>query len=381
VISRLPGLRQVPQAVGPLRADTILFDSWRGEFSDNPRAISEELHRRGAEFRHVWVLDPLRAGEVPAWVEPVAPGSIGHLSMLGRARYLVANRTVPGFHRKRRGTTFLQTWHGTPLKRIGFETRWRDTRPGRQARTTLERNVPNWDLLLSPNSFSTPIMREAFRFSGEILETGYPRNDLLVSPEAAAIRGRVRAELGIPEGKRAVLYAPTFRDDAPFALEPYVQRLARGLGDDYVVLLRTHTLDADGLSLDRGAPFKDVSLHPDNRELFLAADVLVTDYSSLMFDFAVTRKPILLFTPDLARYRDELRGFYFDLEAEGPGPLFDTVEELQAAVEDLEAVVERWKDMYARFVERFCHLDDGHASERVVDALLVSLGDASKDLD
>ena len=370
MISRLPGLRQLPQAAGPILEDTVLFDSWRGEFSDNPRAISEELHRRGADLRHVWVLDPERAGEVPAWVEPVAPGSLSHLSMLGRARYLVANRTVPGYHRKRRGTTFLQTWHGTPLKRIGFETRWRDSRGGRQAERTLERNVPNWDLLLSPNSFSTPIMREAFRFSGEILETGYPRNDLLVSSGAGEVRDRVRAELGIPDGKRAVLYAPTFRDDAPFAREPDVRELARGLGDDYFVLLRTHTLDAEGLSLGGDAPFEDVSRHPDNRELYLAADVLVTDYSSLMFDFAVTGKPILLFTPDLARYRDELRGFYFDLEAEGPGPLFDTVEELQAAIENLDAVSGRHADAYARFVDRFCHLDDGHASERVVDALL-----------
>jgi CDP-glycerol glycerophosphotransferase len=370
VIARLPGLRRLPQALGPVQEDTVLFDSWRGEFSDSPRAISEELHRRGAEIRHVWVLDPARAGDVPSWVEPVAPDTRGYLSMLGRARYLVANRTVPGFHRKRRGTTFLQTWHGTPLKKIGFETRWRDSRGGRQARTTLERNVPNWDLLLSPNSFSTPIMREAFRFSGEILETGYPRNDLLVSPGAGEVRVRARAKLGIPDGKRAVLYAPTFRDDVPFAREPDVRMLARGLGDDYVVLLRTHTIDADRLSLGRDAPFKDVSRYPDNRELYLAADVLVTDYSSLMFDFAVTRKPILLFTPDLANYRDELRGFYFDLEAEGPGPLFDTVEELRAAVEDLDAVAGRSRDAYTRFVDRFCHLDDGHASGRVVDALL-----------
>jgi len=372
VIARLPGLRQLPQAVGPILADTVLFDSWRGEYSDNPRAISEELHRRGTDLKHVWVLDPARAGEVPDWVVPVAPGSSRHLSVLGRARYLVANRTVPGFHRKRRGTTFFQTWHGTPLKRIDFETRKGGSRELRQARRTLEQNVPNWDLLLSPNHFSTPILRQAFAYSGEILETGYPRNDLLLAPEAGEVRARTRARLGIPDSRIVVLYAPTFRDNAPFSREADVQRLAHELGDSYVVLLRAHNIDARGLSLQQTKSFKDVSRYPDNRELYLAADVLVADYSSLTFDFAVTRKPIILFTPDLAHYRDELRGFYFDLEAEAPGPLLATVSEVKAAIQDLDAVVERSKDAYARFVERFCHLDDGHASERAADALLAA---------
>jgi CDP-glycerol glycerophosphotransferase len=372
VIARLPGIRQVPQALGSILEHTVLFDSWRGEYSDNPRAISEELHRRGSSLEHVWVLDPARSGEVPEWVVPVTPGSARHLSALGRARYIVAHRTVPGFHRKRRGTTFLQTWHGTPLKKIGFETRKSASRELRQARRTLEQNVPNWDLLLSPNRISTAILRQEFGYSGEILETGYPRNDLLLAPEAGTIRDRARERLGIGEGEVAVLYAPTFRDDAPFSREPEVQQLARELGDGYAVLLRTHNIDARGLTLAEGASFRDVSRYPDNRELYLAADVLVADYSSLIFDFAVTRKPIILFTPDLAHYRDELRGFNLDLEAEAPGPLVATVSELKAAIEDLDAVVEQSKDAYARFVERFCHLDDGHASERVADALLAS---------
>jgi CDP-glycerol glycerophosphotransferase len=369
VISRLPGVRQLPQAVGPILEDTVLFDSWRGEYSDNPRAISEELHRRRTGFKHVWVIDHARAGEVPDWVVPVTPGSVRHLNVLGRARYLVANGTVPGFHRKRRGTTFLQTWHGTPLKKIGFEMRWSRSRAGRQARATLEHNVPNWDILLSPNSFSTPILRGAFGFSGKMLEAGYPRNDLLLAPEAGEVRARTRARLGIGDGQVAVLYAPTFRDDAPFAREPDVQQLARGLGESHVVLLRAHNIDARRLSLGSGR-FKDVTRYPDNRELYLAADVLVADYSSLIFDFAVTRKPIILFTPDLVHYRDEVRGFYFDLEAEAPGPVLAEVADVQAAIEDLDGVEERSKDAYARFVERFCHLDDGRASERVVDALL-----------
>ena len=371
-ISRFPGLRQLPGTLGPIREDVVLFESWRGQFSDNPRAISEELHRRGADLRHVWVADPALTGELPAWVVPVAPESARHLAMMGRARYLVANGTVLGFNRKRRGTTFLQTWHGTPLKKIGFHTKRDDSRTSRQAAKSLKRNIPDWDLLLSPNRFSTPILRDAFRYSGTVLETGYPRNDLLLAPEAGEVRERVRERLGIAGDQRAVLYAPTFRDRARFAREADVQRLARDLGESHVVLLRMHKTDAGQLTLGSSALFCDVSAYPDNRELYLAADLLVTDYSSVMFDFAVTGKPMLFFTPDLAQYRDELRGFYFNFEAEAPGPLLFTLDDVTRALEDLDAIVDGHRDAYALFRERFCHLEDGHASERVVDALLAA---------
>ncbi len=336
-IARIPGVRQIPQAVGPIRRDTVLFDSWRGQYSDNPRAISEELHRRETGLRHAWVLDPALENEVPEWVEPVAPNSAEHLAMMGRARYLVANGTVPGFHLKRRGTFFLQTWHGTPLKRIGFDIPRDAARAPRQAANTLRHNVPRWDLLVSPNAFSTPILREAFAYPGQIAETGYPRNDLLQAPDAEDIRDRVRARLGIGEHQRAVLYAPTFRDAVRFELVPEVQRLARQLGDSHVVLMRAHKLDTADVRVGQGTELKDVSSYPDNRELFLAADVLVTDYSSVMFDFAVTGKPMLFWTYDLAEYRDAGRGFYFDFEQQAPGPLLRTADEVAEAVADLDS--------------------------------------------
>jgi CDP-glycerol glycerophosphotransferase len=117
---------------------------------------------------------------------------------------------------------------------------------------------------------------------------------------------------------------------------------------------------------------RNVSGHADVRDLYLAADVLITDYSSVMFDFAVTRKPILLFTYDLAHYRDELRGLYLPLEQEAPGPLLTTTAEVIDALRDLDAVAGAHADSYARFAERFCGLEDGHAAERVVDAVFVS---------
>ena len=346
----------------------ILFESWYGAYNDSPRAISESLHRRGADFEHVWAVAPDTPG-VPDWATTVEPDSRAYLEALGRAGHVVTNNTMRGHFRKKRGTTYVQTWHGTPLKRIAFDIPGRSLANQPKYMRALRRDIAAWDYLISPNPFSTDVFRRAFRFGGEILETGYPRNDLLSSPDRDAIRDRVRAALGIDPGARAILYAPTWRDDASFSLELDVGALLEQLGDDHVLLLRAHQIVAETVTADRRPGLLDVSTYPDNRDLYLAADVLITDYSSAMFDFAVTGKPILLFTYDLERYRDDLRGFYFDLEDEAPGPLLATSAEVIAALADLDAVKGRHAAAYDAFRDRFCELEDGRASERVIDAV------------
>jgi CDP-glycerol glycerophosphotransferase len=267
---------------------------------------------------------------------------------------------------KREGATYVQTWHGTPLKRIHADVLWGP--PGLLEQLSLD--VDRWDVLLSPNSFSTTTMRQAFRWSGEVLETGYPRNDILLSDRAGEVRDRVRRDLGI-DGRTAVLYAPTWRDDVFWdgaddagALALDVDRFAAELGDEHVLLLRVH-YKLTGLLRNLDHPvIIDVSHYPDIADLYLAADVMVTDYSSTMFDFAVTAKPLLFYTYDMDRYRDELRGFYFDLSVDPPGPLATTTDDLVASIRDLDDVTAQHAECYAKFRERFCHLDDGHATER-----------------
>jgi CDP-glycerol glycerophosphotransferase (TagB/SpsB family) len=365
---RLPGIRRVPSLLRRLDDDVVLFESWHGRYADSPRAISEELQRRGAELEQVWaVSDP--AAKVPDGIAVVEPGSLKYLELLGRARFVVSNNTMPLYFRKKHGSTYLQTWHGTPLKRIGFDVGPISPAGSPAYLSQLRREVVSWDVLLSPNRFSTEIFRRAFGFEGEILETGYPRNDLLSSPERDQVRERVRDELQIHPDVRAVLYAPTWRDNTKFSSELDLEAMAKAMGNQHVILLRAHERVAHTVALGDGAPVRNVSAYPDIRELYLAADVLITDYSSAMFDFAVTGKPMLFFTYDLAAYRDELRGFYFDFEAEAPGPLLDTTPAVIAALGDIDAVKEEHTDAYQRFVERFCHLDDGRASARVVDAV------------
>jgi CDP-glycerol glycerophosphotransferase len=353
-------------------APTVVFASWSSRYSDNPRAISEELARRGAPIEHAFLLAD-DAGPVPDHVRRIRPGGPEALEALSSAPYLVSNDVLSDDFTKAPGARYLQTWHGTPLKRIAHDVESRTFFKAEEYATWLPRDVARWDVLLSPNRYSTEVMRRAFRYEGEVLETGYPRNDVLSAPDRDAVRARVREHLELEDGQTAVLYAPTWRDSLDFTFELDLDALTRGLGDDVVVLVRAHWLVSATAQVAATPGTRLVSDYQDIRDLYLAADALVTDYSSTMFDFAVTGKPVLFYVYDLASYRDELRGFYFDLAAEAPGPLLETTEDVVGALRDLDAVAARHAEAYARFRERFCHLEDGRAAARVVDALFGDL--------
>ena len=278
--------------------------------------------------------------------------------------------------RRRAGQKYVQTWHGTPLKRLGYDIASPSFASGRRYFDFMDGDVAQWDLLLSPNPFSTPIWRQAFKYTGEIAETGYPRNDALLTrdDERAAL---IRRRLGVPADKRVVMYVPTWRDNqhdgtSRYGLDLQLDLVAASeeLAEDYVLLIRGHHLMA-GWKLAEAEPgfVFDVTGYPDINDLLRITDVLLTDYSSVMFDFAPTGRPILFFTYDLAEYRDKLRGFYFDFAHSAPGPLLSTSAEVIAALADLDAVVTSCKDAYDAFTARFCPLDDGKAASRACDRI------------
>jgi CDP-glycerol glycerophosphotransferase len=368
-------LRSAPQR------DAVFFVSWKGkQCTGNPLGIAEELRRRGDDREHLWA--------VTDWSVPVPEGGTGVLrgteeyyEALARSKYLISNDDMQRPFRKRDGQVYLQTWHGTPLKRIGFDIANPQFISGMAYFDQLARDIAQWDLLLSPNPFSTPIMRRAFRYDGEICEYGYPANDLLRRADAAEVAARVRDRLGLPAGKRVVLYAPTWRDNQVYAngrryrfdMRLDLERAWRELGEDHVFLIRGHHHTADDVPAGMRDGFAlNVTAYPDITELYLVSDVLVTDYSSAMFDYAVTGRPILFFAYDLAEYRDSLRGFYFDFEAEAPGPLLAGSAEVIEAIRDIDAVAASYRDAYQRFAARFCSLDDGKAGVRVCDRLFGS---------
>jgi CDP-glycerol glycerophosphotransferase len=360
----------------PLR-DSVVFVSWKGkQCGDNPLAIAQELRRRGDDREHIWAVADYSVA-APDGAKTVLTGTEDYFEALGRSRYVIANDDMGLNYHKRDGQFYVQTWHGTPLKKIGFDITQPQFISGAGYFEVLAADVAKWDLLLSPNPFSTPVMRRAFHYEGDVLESGYPRNDVLRSGDADRIAADVRKRLGLPEGKRAVLYAPTWRDNQYYASGRYrfdfrldLETAWRQLGDDYVFLIRGHHHMAEDVPAGARPDFAiNVTAYPDISELFLVSDVLVTDYSSVMFDFAPTGRPILFFTYDLEQYRDNLRGFYFDFEAEAPGPLLATSDEVVSAIRDIDSVASAHRGAYEAFTAKFCPLDDGKAAARACDRI------------
>ncbi len=360
----------------PLR-DSVVFVSWKGkQCGDNPLAIAEELRRRGDDREHIWAVGDYSV-PAPDGSRTVLTGTEDYFEALARSAYLIANDDMGGTYHKRDGQVYVQTWHGTPLKRIGFDIDQPQFISGMRYFDVLAEDVARWDLLLSPNPFSTQVMRRAFRYDGEILESGYPRNDVLHSGGAGRLAADVRRRIGLPEGKRVVLYAPTWRDNQYYASGRYrfdlrldLERAWRELGDDHVFLVRGHHHMAEDVPAGPRPGFAiNVTGYPDISQLFLVSDVLVTDYSSVMFDFAPTGKPMIFYAYDLEQYRDHLRGFYFDFEAEAPGPVLATSGEVVSAIADIDSVTARHKADHAAFTARFCPLDDGKAAARVCDRI------------
>ncbi|GGZ72161.1 hypothetical protein GCM10010371_34870 [Streptomyces subrutilus] len=359
----------------PLK-DTVVYDVFQGNGAgDSPRAIHEELLRRGEKLEHIWLVRDGRA-EVPATARAVQYDSVESWEVLARARYYVVNSNVPRNFRRRTGQTVVQTWHGTPIKQIGHDY-VHDYYTSPEVLEGLEHDSAQWTLLASPSSYATPVLQRALGYAGEVIESGSPRTDALVRPDAQRI-AEVRRRLGLPEGKKVVLYMPTWRENREgfsggYKLDLHIDldEARRRLGEDHVLLVRGHHNVGEQVREGvRDGFVVDVSRWPDATDLLLVADVLISDYSSAIFDFALTDRPILLFTYDLEHYRSTLRGFNFDLEAKAPGPLLADSASLIEAVRTAQSVGEEYAQARAAFRAEFCDLDDGEAAKRVVDRML-----------
>lgn len=343
----------------PTPADAVFFESFYGQnASCNPRALDAAIARLHPATARYWsVIDASVA--VPPGAIPLIEGSEQWWRIRGEARLLVVNDWLRKRWLKRPHQTVLQTWHGTMLKKIAIN------RPRHGIRATIAAVLESrrWDVLLSQNPHSTRIFRSAYRYRGPIWEEGYPRDDALLSGDGAAIRKK----LGIPAKKRVLLYAPTWRDDHLEHIDHLdVAAFTDSLGSEYVTLIRGHSRTLRPGRDVHASNVIDVTGYPDVADLFLVADALITDYSSVMFDFSVTGKPMFFFTPDLDHYREQLRGFYFDLIEVAPGPVVRTPAELVALIKSVDAVTAEYSARYLAWQSRFNPRDDGHAAERVV---------------
>lgn len=356
--------RQYESGVWPI-IDKMYFESFYGrQCGCNPLALREEMVARHPEVPRVWAVRDFSVA-VPEGDEAVADATTAWWRARAECRWLVVNDWLRARFTPREGQTVLQTWHGTMYKKVGLD---RGDQLDAEEREFMLGERKKWDLLLSQNPHSTRVFRESYLSNPPIYEEGYPRNDLLVNGSGE----RIRKVLGIRPDQQVVLYAPTWRDDRTELVDYLdVNRLAADLGDGYVVLLRAHSRVirvGSAAKVDKGVI--DVSTYPNTTDLLLIADIMITDYSSIMFDFAVTGRPMIFFTPDMDEYRDQLRGVYLDLEHVGPGPMVSTQDEVLAAIRRIDEIAPEFAEKYARWRADYVPWDDGRSSRRVLDRLL-----------
>ena len=343
--------------------EAVYFESFNGRAATcNPYALDREVARRFPDLPRYWgVLD--LSVEVPEGSIPVLKGTKQWWDARFTSRYVITNEWLRQKFKHQPFQVVLQTWHGSMFKRIGLD------RPNfsKDEEHFLALERVKWDILLSQNEHSTTIFRSAYAWDKPIWTEGYPRNDVLVTGD----REPIRELLGIRPDQKAILYAPTWREEHEEVMVDFLDlpEMARQLGDDYVILLRGHSRTLRGGDNVRVPGVIDVTSYPHTADVFLAADAMITDYSSVMFDFSVTGRPMIFFTPDLYKYRDQSRGVYFDLAELAPGPVAFHQSEVMEAIRSLESDVPRFAERYEAWRERFNAHDDGHSAERVVERL------------
>ncbi|MCR0567978.1 CDP-glycerol glycerophosphotransferase family protein [[Clostridium] innocuum] len=361
--------------------DTFLFMSFHGRgFSDNPKSIYEYLKQRYPEKKYIWVLnDEKKASHCYS----VRFGSIKFFYYLAKSKYWIFNCKTYPYMIKKKNQVYLQTWHGTPLKRLGHDinvnekaTFYRSGLSSAEMKKTYDDDVKKYDYMISPNPFSTDVFQSAFRIPKEkLIETGYPRNDKIQNSSIFDIN-KLKEKYKIPFHKQIILYAPTWRDNI-YNNSGYAMKLQIDfdcwneiLGRDYVILYKPHYLIVDQIEIrDELKNFVyEIDSKSDINELYLLSDILITDYSSVFFDYAILEKPIYFYMYDLEEYKNELRGFYLDIHKELPGKIYKDENTL---LSDIKNNIFDYDKLYT-FNRRFNSLHDGNATKRVLNVLLQS---------
>ncbi|HIP11633.1 MAG TPA: CDP-glycerol glycerophosphotransferase family protein [Arcobacter sp.] len=363
----------------PVKKGLVVFESFFGKsYSGQPKYIYEYLLALNLPYQYVWVYQD-NTNNIPGNPTIVKRGSLEYFKYAAKAEYLVNNIVFP-FHSKRDETIYLQTWHGTPLKKLGFDITVAG--PEANARENFHKESRNWDYLVTQNSFTTEVLKRAFKFEKSIIESGYPHNDILIQNSKKRAT-EIKISLNIPKDKKVILYAPTWRDNDAnanwsfnFSLKINLLKWQKILGNEYVILIRMHHLITKIKGLEEAEGFAyNVSKYDDIQELSLISDILITDYSSVFFDFAVTKKPILFFAYDIKEYAENMRGFYLDIHNDLPGPIIKTNTELLESIQNIDTIKKEYRKKYEIFNQRFCYLDNGECSKKVAEKVFKEINE------
>ena len=364
---------------------TIMFISYHGKgYLCNPKYIHQEL-LKDHRFQDYKFIFPLKdKNEVIEGAKVIKYRGIKYFYYLAKSKFWIVNCKLPSYCIKKDEQVYIQTWHGTPLKRLAHDIETKDditfyrSKMSRDEMTkSYDIDVAKYNYLISPNEYSSEIFESCFKIDKEkIKEYGYPRNDYLVNITNEEI-DKLKIKYNIPTDKKVILYAPTWRDNK-FNEKGYIYELKVDfnkwkdmLGDEYVVIFKPHYLISN--------KFKDIKLdnflfsfdeNVDINELYVMSDLLITDYSSVFFDYAILNRPILFYMYDLEEYRDELRGFYLDINKELPGKITIDEDELLSVIKNEN--YKEYDEKLKEFRNTYNNLEDGKASQRVINNLILS---------
>lgn len=365
----------------PTSKDIIIFQASNGKnYTGNPRFIYEEAVRQGLDqkYKCVWFLLDVNI-DVPGKCKKVRNNYLKYFWYLMRAGVWIFDSRQPLYYVKKRGVVFLQTWHGTPLKKLALDMDKLDLNGSSDIadyHNQFLKTTKDWDFLVSQNRFASNVFRSCFSFCDrEILEIGYPRNDILLRNLDDEKITELKKDLGLPLDRKIILYAPTWRDNEfrgdgefVFSTDMDFSCMRESLKDEYVMIVKYHYLVSAEIDW---SPYSDFIYTFDETKdiafLYLVADMLVTDYSSVMFDYSLLRRPVLFFAYDLEDYRENLRGFYFDFLKEAPGPISRNTEQLIKDIKHYSA--EEWTEKYQLFAEIYHQFETGTASRQVLKTL------------
>lgn len=358
----------------PIDNNLIVFQSyWGKSYNCNPRALYEYMQDQNLKYKYVWgfINENTR---INGNAKKVRINSLKYFYYMARAKYFVHNVNFADFYKKRASAVELQTLHGTALKTLGldvpgdFETKEKEDR--------FIEKCNRWDYLTSPSGYMTDISKRCFLYKNEVIEYGFPRNDILFLKNEDTYISEIKNKLNLPLNKNIVLYAPTWRIKNEFEFKLDLKLFKEELGEDYIILLRLHHYVSSNINIDEYRGFVyNLSSHDDIQELYLISDILITDYSSVMFDFSNLRRPIIFFTYDLENYRDQLRGLYIDFEREAPGPLVRTTEELIKEIKENESRINPgYKQKYQKFLDKYCEFESGQASKKAYEIAIKGKG-------
>lgn len=366
----------------PKNKNMILYISYHGRgYLDNPMSLHDYMinHDEYSNYKHVWAIKSnIKNVKIPN-ATVIKYGGIRYLYTLARAKYWISNCKLPTYVYKHKNQVYLQTWHGTPLKRLAHDievskntTFYRSEMSFKEMTDTYSNDVSKYNYMVSPSSFTTEVFQSAFKIDEErLIETGYPRNDCLSYSNLELI-ANLKAKYNLPSDKKIILYAPTWRDNSyskkgyTFNLEVDFSQWQKSLGDDYIILFKPHYLIVNNIDLSEYEGFV-YSIDPsdDISSLYIISDILVTDYSSVFFDFSILKRPTYFYMYDLDSYRNELRGFYIDIYKDLPGDIFEVEKDMVTAIKNEKFDYNRLEV----FNQKFNNKEDGHACKRVLDVL------------